>query len=77
MSQINFFHDDPVTLQTAARMLGKSYPTVFRWVNHGLGGVKLESLVVGNRRMTTKAAIQRFFDRVTEAKNAKLGCVGH
>jgi len=34
--------------------------TVYKWATHGVRGLKLESLVIGGRRVTTAAAIERF-----------------
>jgi hypothetical protein len=43
--------------------------TVWRWGTRGIAGVKLESVAAGGRRFTSVEALQRFFERVTEAKN--------
>ena len=37
-----------------------SYPTWWRWWRHGVRGVRLETVLVGGRRYTTAAAVQRF-----------------
>ena len=40
--------------------------TVHRWFMHGLrGGIKLETVLVGGRRFTSREAIQRFVDRLS------------
>jgi hypothetical protein len=39
----------------------------WRWVLKGVGGVKLESAVIGGKRFTSHEAIQRFVDRRTAA----------
>ena len=37
-----------------------SRSTIERWVRRGSRGVQLETVIVGNRRFTTEAAINRF-----------------
>jgi len=39
--------------------------TVWRWVKRGVRGVKLETIVVGGRRYTNVAAIERFVEATT------------
>ena len=34
--------------------------TIWRWFQHGCRGVRLESVLIGGRRYTSKEAIQRF-----------------
>ena len=46
-----------------------SQASVWRWVLHGVGGVKLESILIGGKRFTSAEAIQRFCDRRTAAAN--------
>ena len=41
--------------------------TAFRWVQRGIRGVKLESLLIGGQRYTTEEALQRFFVAATAA----------
>ncbi len=38
--------------------------TVWRWATRGTRGVKLETILVGSQRFTTKEAIGRFLDRL-------------
>ena len=45
--------------------------TIHRWANHGVYGVKLETLSVGAIRMTSAEALQRFFEAVSEAREAR------
>ena len=42
--------------------------TVYRWVQVGVRGVKLEYLQIGGMKVTTVAALQRFFERLTGDK---------
>ena len=41
--------------------------TIYRWMEPGVRGVKLEYLQVGNCRCTSVQALQRFFERLTHA----------
>lgn len=78
----NLLQEDPVPLSEARVNLiphsnGKpvSHQTAWRWVHQGLltpdgQRVKLEVVYRGNTPMTTAAAVQRFFDRLTAAKLA-------
>lgn len=45
--------------------------TIERWRLNGCSGVKLETLKVGARRMTSIEALQRFFHRVTAASDGQ------
>ena len=39
--------------------------TVWRWLLRGVGGQKLETVIVGGRRFTSREAIERFVSRRT------------
>ncbi len=41
--------------------------TVFRWVQVGLRGIRLEAIRVGGTRCTSEAALRRFFERLSAA----------
>ena len=41
--------------------------TVWRWYKIGVKGIRLETVVVGSRRYTSREAIQRFLERTTAA----------
>jgi hypothetical protein len=43
--------------------------TVYRWATSGIGGIKLESVIVGGSRCTSREALARFWRRLTEAKD--------
>lgn len=45
-------------------------PTIWRWADEGLAGVRLEACYRRGVRVTSKEALERFFDRVAEAKTA-------
>lgn len=42
--------------------------SVYRWVNRGLGGVRLETIKVGSKRFTSAQALDRLFNGATERK---------
>jgi hypothetical protein len=44
--------------------------TVHRWVTRGVHGIRLEYLQRAGTRVTTEAALLRFFDRLTAAEAA-------
>jgi len=44
-----------------------SKASVWRWVLTGVGGIKLESILIGGKRFTSAESIQRFCDRRTAA----------
>lgn len=46
--------------------------SLWRWHTRGIAGVKLETICLGGTRYTSAEALQRFFDQVTAAKEAKL-----
>jgi len=48
-----------------------SQASVWRWVLHGVGGIKLDSILMGGRRLTSSEAIQRFADARTAAVNGE------
>ena len=41
--------------------------TIWRWVNRGIRGIKLETVMVGGRRFTSREALERFHQRITAA----------
>jgi hypothetical protein len=47
--------------------------TLYRWTVNGCNGIRLESIMVGATRMTSMEALQRFFDRLTEAAEPNAG----
>lgn len=67
--------DDLLTLTEAANLIPGRPPdrtTVSRWVNHGIRAargelVRLDHVRVGGRVLTTKAAVERFLQRLKGA----------
>ena len=63
-----------LTLSTAARDVpnrrserGINVSTVWRWSLRGIRGVRLETLLIGGIRYTSREALQRFFAASTAA----------
>ena len=48
-----------------------SIATVWRWSLYGVGGIKLETILIGGRRFSSSEAVQRFADaRTSQADGA-------
>lgn len=60
-----------ITLTEATKLLpGRPHAaTVWRFYARGVKGVKLETIVSGGRRFTSREAIARFIARTTAASN--------
>ncbi|MEM7575906.1 MAG: DUF1580 domain-containing protein [Planctomycetota bacterium] len=53
--------DDPkLTQRQAAQLLGVSFPTCSRYMTRGTRGVRLPSLRLGGKRLTTREAVEWF-----------------
>ena len=69
-----------ITFGQAARLLPKSsrptYVTWWRWWRHGVRGVKLETVLIGGKRLTSRPAMQRFADALSarHADSFPAGC---
>ena len=67
---INLDRERLITLREAVRRLPSGtgdrrlhISTIYRWTARGVGGVRLETLRVGGRLVTSVEAIQRFAER--------------
>jgi hypothetical protein len=61
----------PLT-QAAKSLPGRPHvATLWRWRTAGLRGIRLETLLCGGRRMTSREALARFFARVTSAADGQ------
>ena len=60
---IDAFTEELLSLSQAAKIIpGRPHVlTVHRWSRKGLRGVRLETVVIGGKRFTTTAALNRFF----------------
>jgi hypothetical protein len=66
---IDLQSESVVSLTAAAKSL-PSRPhiaTVYRWFQHGVRGIRLETVLLGGRRFTSHEALQRFTERLTAA----------
>ncbi len=45
--------------------------TLYRWMQHGRKGVRLEYVCLSRKQYTSKEALARFFQRLTEAAEAE------
>jgi hypothetical protein len=45
---------------------------VYRWMKHGVQGVRLETIFIAGCRYSSIEALNRFWQRVTDAKDCKL-----
>jgi hypothetical protein len=59
---IDIRDEKPVPFDEVAEYLGVHPNTLIRWSTTGVGGALLESFLLGGRRSTTWAAVQRFVD---------------
>lgn len=74
---IDISSDKVVSLTEATRYLPRrrrrkrpNVATIYRWAQHGVRGVVLETIQVGGTKCTSIEAIQRFCDRLTDADAA-------
>ena len=64
--------------QAAKRFPGRNggniaVSTLHRWATCGVGGIRLETVVVGGRKMTSAEALQRFVNARTAAPGGDFG----
>ena len=67
---IDIFAEHVITIAEAVRALPRVRPgrkphrsTLYRWMDSGVGGVRLEFARIGGTRVTSREALQRFVDR--------------
>ncbi|MCD0458659.1 DUF1580 domain-containing protein [Roseiconus lacunae] len=71
-STLNVLTEDSLTIASASveskEWFGKSVDrsTIYRWIFSGVRGVKLEHARIGNRIVTSRQALHRFFTHLTE-----------
>ena len=65
--------EDIITLGEACRLVpprGISPATMARWIQRGVRGSVLETVIIGGRRLTSREALQRFFASQNADKSA-------
>lgn len=62
---IDWRNETLLSLSEAAKRLGKSRASIYRWMSQGVRGVRLEVLR-GGRLFTSEEAIQRFFETLSQ-----------
>ena len=67
-----------VTLTEASRIIPGSphFSTLWRWYQRGIRGTRLETVIVGGRRFTSREAIKRFIARTTAARDGHSPSLG-
>ncbi len=80
---MDFGKEKPLTIQAAAdceSVLGRrvSRATMYRWVYKGVGGVKLQTVMSGGRRLTTQRWLNEFLAKLNrqDASRAASVCDG-
>lgn len=63
----NILYETRQTPGETARKEKKSIATVWRWMLTGCRGVRLESILLGGRRITSKEAVERFVAKLSES----------
>ncbi|MBA4016461.1 MAG: hypothetical protein C0483_04675 [Pirellula sp.] len=73
---IDLANERLLTFDEAAELLPParrpSHATWWRWWRHGVQNVRLETAVVGGRRYTTRAAVERFAASMTEHRERQV-----
>jgi len=74
---INMFEEELLTLREAVTKLPRRrrgrkphVSTLWRWATRGLRGVRLEVIRVGGTLCTSREALQRFCEKLTEQQEA-------
>jgi len=62
-----------ISLREAAKLLpgNPSRTTLSRWTHHGVRGVKLATILIGNRRYTSRDALEHFIGATNEQSAIK------
>lgn len=70
-------NDDLISLNDACRLLPKRrggkrphVATLFRWASVGCRGIRLETVQIGGTKCTSRAALDRFFARLSQTPAA-------
>ncbi len=72
---IEIDQEDLVLLSEVPKLLPKRrgkavhLSACYRWMKSGLSGVRLETVLIGGQRFTSKEALNRFWHRVTAVRD--------
>ncbi len=69
---VDLLDENRVSMTELARQLGVTIPTIWRWRQRGVRGVRLETFMLGGRRFTTQEAHRRFVEATTLAANGPM-----
>ena len=71
---IDHEHEELLFMTVAAKSLPSrpNVATLWRWRTAGCRGVRLETVLIGGRRMTSREALARFFAAITAAADGTL-----
>jgi hypothetical protein len=72
---VNVVNEQPLTLQQLAERLPFSYKTIHSWSKYGHRGVKLETVPLGGKRISSMEAVQRFTERLAQLEAAPVPAV--
>lgn len=74
ISSIDVFSDELLTFKDAAKLLpGRPhFLTLHRWAKEGLRGVFLQTVLIGNVRYTTRAAMNEFFTQSAQPTSGQF-----
>jgi len=77
---INALNETIISLADAAKCLPKRrggkrphLSCIYRWTVSGCRGIKLESIQIGGTRCTSREALGRFFERLSQAAGCESG----
>ena len=75
MSNLDLLTEEVITLSEVRKFLpnveGQNRPhlsTIWRWSLRGVGGVKLETVKIGSRVVTSRQAVTRFIAATTKGR---------
>jgi len=68
---VSLLAEKRLSVSGLARQQGVNPSTVWRWIQRGIRGAKLETISVGGRRYTTQQAFARFVEATTAAANGE------
>ena len=56
-----------MSIKEASKLLRAAPSTVYRHIMHGIGGVKLESIKLGGKRVVSRESLNRFIARLNRS----------